>query len=383
MEREVGRRIALVCSYDGRAFSGFQYQRNARSIQGELERALRTICKREVKIHGCSRTDAGVHAAAHVSHFDCPLSIPAEKIPLALNSLLPPEISVLQAADMPADFHARFNSKGKRYSYRMQIGRRPHALLRPYVSFVPSPCDRIELARCVEAFPYLLGLRDFKAFQAAGSDLKGSTVRRLDEIQMSLRPIPTDGFSFAGSASSPFDREEGDDGGGAGRGVFCGVQWRPKDEGGIVAGTEKGTRERVAPAAGDDGAAVAVPDAECLSFRRGDAALLQAGALDGTPLWELCFEVHGDGFLYNMVRILAGSLLYLAEGRLSLDELRLALTKKERTKLGKTMPPEGLCLLRVDYEERYERLLFPERKPRSGRRNTEGGEPEGGGAASR
>ena len=110
--------VQLVVAYDGTDFGGWQRQKNARSVQEELEKALQTIHGHPVKLTGAGRTDAGVHALGQVAGFfsDIP-TIPIERFKVALNSLLPKDIRVMSASPAPGDFHARFDASLRRYRY--------------------------------------------------------------------------------------------------------------------------------------------------------------------------------------------------------------------------------------------------------------------------
>ena len=154
-------RIALLTEYDGTDFVGFQRQDNGRSVQQTLEEAVEKVYGRFCRIYGCSRTDSGVHARGHVSHVDVPFSIPEEKIPLALNAVLDDDLVVLAAKEVPETFHARFNSKGKRYCYRVRNAKVPSADITPirtmkdvYVRRAEGDPDLIEITVIGESFLY-------------------------------------------------------------------------------------------------------------------------------------------------------------------------------------------------------------------------------------
>lgn len=107
-------RLALITEFDGTEFSGFQSQKNGRAVQDVLETALGTLFKEDIRLTGCSRTDAGVHARCHLSHADVPFVIPEDKVPMAMNALLPDDVAVKEAFYAREDFSARFDIKGKR-----------------------------------------------------------------------------------------------------------------------------------------------------------------------------------------------------------------------------------------------------------------------------
>ena len=135
------RRVLLTVSYDGTAYAGWQWQDNALSVQQVLEEALARLTGKKTRVTGASRTDAGVHALGQRAHFDTASRIPPDKYPFALNTLLPPDIRVLEGFAVPADFHARFDARGKRYTYRIYNAPHASALMRSLTAHVPRPLD--------------------------------------------------------------------------------------------------------------------------------------------------------------------------------------------------------------------------------------------------
>ena len=243
-------RVLLTVSYDGTAYAGWQWQDNALSVQQVLEEALTRLTGEKTRVTGASRTDAGVHALGQRAHFDTLSRIPPDKYPFALNTLLPPDIRVLEGYAVPSDFHARFDARGKRYTYRIHNAPHASALMRSLTAHVPRPLD---LDRMRKSLPALLGTHDFAAFQASGGTAK-TTVRTLTE-----------------------------------------------------------------------------------------AALRQDGPL-------ITLTVRGNAFLYNMVRIIAGTLVDIGTGRLAPDAFARALDRGDRLDLGTTAPACGLELTRVEYD---------------------------------
>ena len=112
-------RIKLILNYDGRNYCGFQRQKNGISVQEKLEDALKEIYCSDITVTASGRTDAGVSAAGQVVHFDCDDRIEVKKIPIALNTFLPNDISVISAKRVSADFNARFSAKKKTYVYKI------------------------------------------------------------------------------------------------------------------------------------------------------------------------------------------------------------------------------------------------------------------------
>jgi tRNA pseudouridine38-40 synthase len=159
------RTIRLTLEYDGTDFYGWQIQKGARTVQGELERALEKLLHQTVRVVGAGRTDAGVHALGQVAHFRTEHTIPVEGLRKGLNSLLPDDVVVLAAEEAPPDFHARFSAKGRVYRY--VITRRRRAIGRRYAFLWESPLDveAMEMAAQLVA-----GEHDFRAFCQAGAE---------------------------------------------------------------------------------------------------------------------------------------------------------------------------------------------------------------------
>ena len=172
------RPIKLIISYDGTDFGGWQRQKNARSVQEELEKALAKMHGSPVRLTGAGRTDAGVHARGQVAGFFTDIaSIPAEKFALALNHLLPGDIRIRSSSEGPADFHARFDASLRRYRYFMACGSVQDASGRRYAwNIGRRPSIRI-LNPMAAA---LLGEHDFSAF-ASAKDISLSKSRFVSE----------------------------------------------------------------------------------------------------------------------------------------------------------------------------------------------------------
>jgi len=162
------RRIALCLQYDGRAFHGWQRQHNADSVQETLEGAIRRLDPAgSGQTMAAGRTDAGVHAAAQVVHFDCAGPIPAQRWPKALNGALPASVRVRAAAEVPDHWHACFSATYRRYRYTIYNSRRPNLFLAPW-SWHRYRL-RIDETLMDRALQDMLGEHDFAAFQRAGS----------------------------------------------------------------------------------------------------------------------------------------------------------------------------------------------------------------------
>ncbi len=155
-------RFKLIIEYAGTRYSGWQIQKNARTVQGEIDRAARTVTgRRDVELYGSGRTDAGVHARGQVAHLDVSTSLPAESLRRRLNDELPADINVLSADVVPHRFHARHDAVARSYIY--QIARRRTAFAKPYVWWVKEPID---VAWMRDGARPLVGMRDFQSFAA-------------------------------------------------------------------------------------------------------------------------------------------------------------------------------------------------------------------------
>jgi tRNA pseudouridine38-40 synthase len=165
-------RYRLTLEYAGTRYSGWQIQTNARTVQGELHRALAQVVKSgRAESYGSGRTDAGVHALAQVVHLDLGAPLPPATLVARLNDVLPADINVLDAERMPARFHARHSAVARSYLY--QITRRRTAFAKPFVWWVRDPL-RLDLMQ--QAADRLLGLSDFRAFTDDDPEEKSTRV---------------------------------------------------------------------------------------------------------------------------------------------------------------------------------------------------------------
>lgn len=260
------KNYALIVEYDGCAFSGWQRQQNAPSVQQTLEDAIWQAMKERVNLIGAGRTDAGVHAQGQVCNFRSNTRIPADKLPFVLNRALPHTVQVQDAFEVPWGFHARYLAQGKHYRYIVRVTRFPSALWHHRAWQMPYRLDMEAMRRAAAA---LTGTHDFKAFCASGSEVK-STVRTLHRIEI---------------------KKEGSD---------------------------------------------------------------------------IYFDFFGNGFLYNMVRILVGTLVHVGQGRISAGQVGEILRSTDRRLAGITAPPYGLYMVSVWYARRYIAMLRPRPWP-SGR----------------
>lgn len=281
------KRILLTVAYDGTGYSGFQAQKSgAPTIEGELNRALTDLTGVSVKVSGASRTDAGVHALCNLAVFDTESRIPPEKFAGALNVRLPAQICVQCSREVPAGFHPRFCDTVKTYEYVIYNARFPSPRRSRFTCYSYTPFD---VGRMADAARYLAGEHDFKSFCSIHTQAL-TTVRTITAIEVAERPCEQERTAQAVTAVIPSDAEEEM----------------------AAAGTEGRSRG---------------------SFRE-------------VPPREIVIRVSGTGFLYNMVRIIAGTLMEVGRGAISPDEMPRILEACDRSAAGPTAPPEGLTLVR-------------------------------------
>ncbi|MBR2512358.1 MAG: tRNA pseudouridine(38-40) synthase TruA [Firmicutes bacterium] len=272
------KNILLTIEYDGSVFHGWQRQPEALTVQGMLEEALSTVCGKPVEINGTSRTDAGVHAYGQRASFKGDFGIPTERIAYAVNNALLSDkwgeaagaVRVLKAEDVSPDFHARFDSKGKTYVYKIYNMPEMDVFRRNYCYHIS---DELDIGAMQKAAKLIEGTHDFKCFEAAGGQERETTVRTINGITV----------------------ERGNH---AGSGDYSDAK---RAEGGR----------------GEDG--------------------------------YVNIRVTGDGFLYNMVRIITGTLVEVGLGKRSPEGMREIIEGKNRTKAGHTAPPQGLYLEQIYY----------------------------------
>ena len=245
------KRIRLKISYDGTAYHGWQIQDGAVTVEGVLTEAVSEAVGRPTEVIGASRTDAGVHALGNVAVFDADTPIPADKMAMVLNKLLPDDISIVCSDEVPSDWHPRKQDCRKTYEYRIYTAPVRMPLKRLYAHYTYSDLDIGEMDR---AAAYFTGEHDFTAFCAAGSQATTFT-----------------------------------------RTIYA-----------------------------------------CSVKKDGNEAVI---------------SVTGSGFLYNMVRIIAGTLFEVGLGRKKADDIPGIIDSLDRRKAGPTLPACGLTLIGYEYED--------------------------------
>ncbi len=245
-------KILLKISYLGTDYCGYQVQKNAISIQERLQDAVCGVFGHRYPVTGCSRTDSGVHA----NEFYCTVdtdenanSVPLDRVPAAMNNLLPDDIAVYTAEAKSEDFHPRYSAKSKQYRYVIWNGRQKNPFMNNRAYHYAKPLDAEKMSKAAEKF---IGEHDFRGFMSSGSSVE-STVRTIYDASV---------------------------------------------------------------------------------VREGDCVI---------------FTVSGNGFLYNMVRIIVGTLIAVSEGKIPLDEIDEIIASCDRSRAGMTAPACGLYLNRVTY----------------------------------
>ena len=165
-------RLKLTIEYAGTRYSGWQIQKNARTVQGEIDRAVReVIAERDFELYGSGRTDAGVHALAQVAHLDVHSTLPVETLRRRLNDVLPSDIVILRVEKVRHRFHARHDAVGRSYLY--QVARRRTAFAKPFVWWVK---EEIAVERMRDAARRFVGFHDFQAFSDDDPEEKSTAV---------------------------------------------------------------------------------------------------------------------------------------------------------------------------------------------------------------
>lgn len=173
-------KVRLLIEFDGTSFCGWQVQPVDRTVQGELQKALGSLLGEPVEVAGSSRTDSGVHAREYPVSFETTTRIPGANIASALNRFLPEDIRALSSMEMAETFHARYDSKGKTYSYRVLNRRQPTALYRNYAYHVK---EELSMKAMEEAASLFVGSHDFRGFMSTGS-AEGNTVKTVKEVSV-------------------------------------------------------------------------------------------------------------------------------------------------------------------------------------------------------
>ncbi len=167
--------------YDGTGYNGWQFQKNGRSVQGEIEKAIEVLTRERVRIVASGRTDAGVHALGQVIHFDISDTISLQKICIGLNGILPHDVSVKNAYRVEEGFNARFNAVEREYRYYIYNYPQKSPFMRYRAMWLREPID---LAYMRAVAGRITGEYDFSSFCKKSEAEGKNTVRRLTEIRI-------------------------------------------------------------------------------------------------------------------------------------------------------------------------------------------------------
>ncbi len=244
------RNILLKICFDGTAYHGWQVQENAVTVQQTLQNAWTRICGNRDNVVGCSRTDAGVHANMYCCNIRTECETTCDKLITGLNAVLPDDIAVIDCAEVPFDFHARYDCKSKEYIYKIWNSDIKSPFLYKHTLHYKYRLDENLLNEQAKDF---IGTYDYKAFCSSGSSVE-DTVRTV----------------YSASVE-----------------------------------------------------------------RNGDTVV---------------FRVEADGFLYNMVRIMVGTLLDISSSKIQKNSIKNIILSGKRENAGLTVKPEGLYLNKINYE---------------------------------
>ncbi len=322
------RRIKLTVAYDGTDYRGWQSQENADTVEDRLNEALRSLlidCHDPLLVGsgeadsglpdslsgnvayddvpvkeagsiviGASRTDAGVHAEGNVAVFDTEARMAADRFAYALNVRLPEDIRILRSEEVSGDFHPRYSPSHKTYEYQILNTSIP---IPTYTRYTHHIYEDIDINKMREAVDLFIGERDFSAFCSAGAQVK-SKVRTITALDITEERL---GVCVHGAVDTDLI-------------------------GSCVGNLEPSGSDRAA------------------------GAELPSGGTDPRPHRIIRIRVTGTGFLYNMVRIIAGTLIEVGLGRRSIDTVRQAIETGDRQLAGPTAPARGLTLKSIIYD---------------------------------
>lgn len=317
----MSKRILLSVAYDGTDYAGFQAQKSGvPTIEGELNRALTELTGVPVEVIGASRTDSGVHARCNLAVFDTESRIPPEKFAHAINVRLPDQICVQTSMEVPADFHPRRCSTVKTYEYRIWNAQMPDPMRRLYTYFSRY---RFDIDKMREAAAYLVGEHDFKSFCSTYTSAK-TTVREVLAVEVE-EILPGCETALPGSETA-----------------------LPGSEIALPGSEIALTGSEIALT----GSEIALTDSENVSDSHSDAGPGSDSVSSAARMpREIVIRVTGRGFLYNMVRIIAGTLMEVGRGAKTPDQIPDILNACDRRAAGPTAPACGLTLVRYEILE--------------------------------
>ena len=282
------RTLRMTLAYDGTNYCGWQIQPNGIAVQEVVEQALGEFTGEPVRVVASGRTDAGVHAVGQVASFTTRSTAPCHGFLHGLPRYLPEDIVIRDVQEAATGFNARYHAKRKWYRYVIHNTRIRTPFLRNAVLWQRSPLDEAAMHAAVQ---FLVGTHDFRCFETQWPN-RSSSIRTIYHASVTR----TAGWNA----------------------------WDPTEE--------------LRPEAGRITAN---------SITAGSH--LPEGTDSPAEAPFLCFDVEADGFLYNMVRAIVGTLIHVGRRRWTPDDMNRILTTGDRTHAGETAPPQGLYLMRVDY----------------------------------
>lgn len=264
------KNIRLRIAYEGTDYAGWQIQPTQKTVQQTVELAIEKLTGQRISILCAGRTDAGVHALGQVVNFQSNFNIPPSRWRPALQSKLPEDVIILEADEVPDDFHATFSAISKRYRYVIYNSMVEHPFWRRFVWRIAQELDAEAMHAAAQT---LVGRHDFRSFESHWPN-KASSVRTIKAISVQRSSRWNVWSAEHTSVSAPTD----------GKGDF------------------------------------------------------------------LCLEIEADGFLYNMVRTITGTLVNVGRGRWPASDVLRILEAQDRKIAGGTAPACGLYLAQVDYD---------------------------------
>jgi len=307
-------RYFICLSYNGSAFSGWQIQENANSVQAELQKALSTLLRQPIEVVGAGRTDAGVNARNYIAHFNYNGNMPDQPHTIyKLNAILPKEISIHSVWPVAEDMHARFSATSRTYKYYIHTEKDPFCS--QFSHFVPA--RKLNIEKMNEACQYFLGEQDFSSLEKVNGGNKTSIC---NVTHAAWEPL------YPNSAGAP--------------GTSCAPE--------------------ISSAPGTTGITEAISTPEANSIT-GTISTSEATAASETATvpepTHYVFTVTANRFLRNMVRAMVGSLLEVGSGKREPEWIKQMLQQKNRSAAGHSVPGNALFLVEVRYPEEALRPL--------------------------
>ena len=329
-EKPQSRRIFLSVAYDGTNYHGWQLQPGAVTIESELNRALSELLGGEVRVIGASRTDTGVHALCNAAVFDTAARIPAEKFAYALNQRLPEDIRIRESKEVSPDFHPRHTQSRKTYEYRIYNAQMPMPTKRLYSFFTYA---KLDVGAMAQAGALLVGEHDFKSFCSVNTQAE-MTVRTIYGLEV-WRERAGRAYLQSGAAGGESERQSS----------VCGME-NERQSG--VCGMESERQSSVC--GGESERQSGVCDIENGQRRSGVCGMESGQRQNGEEAGsDIIIRVTGSGFLYNMVRIIAGTLLEVGQGKRKPEDMTAILSACDRSAAGPTAPACGLTLTEYEF----------------------------------